>query len=86
MITNIDQLVQIIEQMGRLHRILESYRKDTLPENPRNFLILAQGPLALMSQLQAEIDDYISRVESERAAAEAGVATGSVSLHDKPAQ
>lgn len=65
MITDSDQLCQAIEQMGRMQRLLESYRKDILPQNPRNFAIFAEGPLDEMRKLQAEIDDYVLRLESE---------------------
>jgi len=46
MIENTDQLEQAIEQMGRMQRILESYRVDILPKNPRDFAVFAEGPLA----------------------------------------
>ena len=39
MIENTEQLHQAIEQMGRMQRILESYRADILPKNPRNFAL-----------------------------------------------
>ena len=65
MITDSEQLYQAIEQMGRMQRLLESYRKDILPQNPRNFAIFAEGPLDEMRKLQAEIDDYILRLEGE---------------------
>ena len=65
MITNTDQLIQAIEQMGRMQRVLESYRKDILPRNARNFAIFAEGPLDEMRKLQAEIDDYITRLEEK---------------------
>ena len=68
MIENIDQLIQAIEQMGRCQRILESYRKDILPLNPRNFLIFAEGPLEQMRQLQAQIDEYLQRTQPVGAA------------------
>ena len=45
MIENTAQLQQAIDQMGRMQRILESYRFDILPQNPRNFAVLAEGPL-----------------------------------------
>jgi hypothetical protein len=31
--------------MGRMQRILESYRNEILAKNPRNFALLAKGPL-----------------------------------------
>lgn len=67
MIETIDKLVQAIEQMGRMQSLLESYRSKTLPENPRNFLVLAEGPFAQMRQLQAEIDAYLQQNAAEAA-------------------
>ena len=52
-----------IEQMGRMQRILESYRADILPKNPRNFAIFAEGPLDEIQKLQSEISDYVGRLE-----------------------
>ena len=68
MIENTAQLQQAIEQMGRMQRILESYRADILPKNPRNFAVFAEGPLDEIRKLQAEIDQYISRLEEVAAA------------------
>ena len=45
MIETPEQAYQAIEQMGRMQRILESYRTEVLAANPRNFAILAEGPL-----------------------------------------
>ena len=63
MIETTEELQQAIEQMGRMQRILESYRADILPKNPRNFATFAEGPLDEMQKLQAEIADYVSRLE-----------------------
>jgi len=68
MIETTEQLYQAIEQMGRMQRILESYRADILPKNPRNFAIFAEGPLDEIRKLQAEISDYASRLEQVGAA------------------
>lgn len=62
MIENTDQLVQAIEQMGRMQRILESYRNEMLTQNPRNVALLAEGPFAQLRQLQRQIDEYLQRV------------------------
>jgi hypothetical protein len=64
MIENTDQLIQAIEQMGRMQRILESYRNELLAKNPRNFALLAEGPLEQLRQLQTQIDEYIQRLEA----------------------
>jgi hypothetical protein len=49
--------------MGRMQRLLESYCDEILMKNPRNFAILAEGPLEQIRQLQAQIDEYITRLE-----------------------
>jgi hypothetical protein len=68
MIENVEQVRQAIEQMGRMQRILESYRVDMLPRNPRNFAVFAEGPLDEIRKLQTEISDYVDRVEQAAAA------------------
>ncbi|MDP2604068.1 MAG: hypothetical protein Q8S00_15955 [Deltaproteobacteria bacterium] len=64
MIETSEQLYQAIEQMGRMQRILESYRNEILTKNPRNFALLAEGPLEQLGQLQAQIDEYIQRCKA----------------------
>jgi hypothetical protein len=59
-----EQLYQTIEQMGRIQRILESYRNEILTRTPRNFAVLAEGPLEQLRQLQQQIDEYIQRLEA----------------------
>ena len=66
MIETAEQLYQAIEQMGRMQRILESYRNEVLGKNPRNFAVLAEGPLEQMRQLQKQIDDCLQSLESDR--------------------
>ena len=68
MIETTEQLEQAIGQMGRMQRILESYRSDILPKNPRNFAVFAEGPLDEIRKLQAEIDQYITRLQQAGAA------------------
>jgi ABC-type enterochelin transport system substrate-binding protein len=63
MIENTAQLQQALEQMGRMQRILDSYRTDILPKNPRNFAVFAEGPLDEIRKLQAEISEYLSQME-----------------------
>ena len=50
MIETSEQVYQAIEQMGRMQRILESYRNEILAKNPRNFALLAEGPLEQLRQ------------------------------------
>ena len=63
MIETAEQLYQAIEQMGRMQRILESYRNELLAKSPRNFAILAEGPLEQLRQLQKQVDDCIQSLE-----------------------
>ena len=64
MIETPEQLYQAIEQMGRMQRILESYKDDILAQNPRNFAIFAEGPLEQIRQLQAQLDEYFQRLQA----------------------
>lgn len=59
-----EQLYQAIEQMGRMQRLIESYRGEGLGKNPRNFAMLAEGPLEQLRQLQKQIDEYIQHIQS----------------------
>jgi hypothetical protein len=63
MIENTNQLIQAIEQMGRMQRVLESFGKDILPKNPKNFAIFAEGPLDEIQKLQEEINIYVMQLE-----------------------
>jgi len=69
MITNEAQLQQAIEQIQRLCRALDSLRMDILPKSPRNFAIMAEGPVDEIRKLQADIDAYIDRLEAVDATA-----------------
>ena len=46
-----------------MQRILDSYRADILPKNPRNFAVFAEGPLDEIGKLQVEISQYLSNLE-----------------------
>ena len=62
------QLQQAIEQIERLYQGLNALRAEVLPKNPRNFAVLAEGPLDEIRKLQAEISDYVSRLDEVGAA------------------
>jgi len=63
MIRTDGQLQQAIQQIERLYHGLDALRGDVLPKNPRNFALLAEGPLDEIHKLQVAIDQYISRLE-----------------------
>jgi hypothetical protein len=68
-ITNEAQLQQAIEQIQTLCRAIESLRTDILPKNPKNFAVLAEGPVDEIRKLQVDIDAYIQHLESAGTAA-----------------
>jgi hypothetical protein len=72
MIENELQLKQAIEQIQGLCRAIDALRADIFPKNPRNFAILAEGPVDEIRKLQTDIDDYVSRLEGVGAGAAAG--------------
>jgi len=57
------QLKQAIEQIQGLCRAIEALRADVFSKNPRNFAVLAEGPVDEIRKLQTDIDDYVSRLE-----------------------
>ena len=64
MINNEAQLQQAIEQIQGLCRAIDALRKDIFPKNPRNFAIMAEGPVDEIRKLQSDIDGYINRLEA----------------------
>ena len=68
MIENDRQLQQAIEQIERLYQGLDALRGDILPKNPRNFAVLAEGPLDEIHKLQSGIDKYVAGIEQVSAA------------------
>ena len=56
MITTEAQLGPAIEQIEGLCRALDSLRQFILPKNPRNFAIIAEGPVDEIRKLQSDID------------------------------
>ena len=69
MINTDAQLQQALEQIQGLCRALDSLRRDIFPKNPKNFALLAEGPVDEIHKLQADIDAYINRLEAVDATA-----------------
>ena len=57
------QLRQAIEQMENLCQAINSLRVEVFPQNPRNFAVLAEGPLEQIRQLEKQIDAYLRHLE-----------------------
>ena len=64
------QLQQAIEQIQGLCRAIDGLRTDIFSKNPKNFAIMAEGPVDEMRKLQADIDAYIQHLEASATPAE----------------
>jgi hypothetical protein len=58
------QLRQALEQIENLCRAVQSLRAELFSKNPRNFAILAEGPVDEIRKLQVDVDDYLTRLEA----------------------
>jgi hypothetical protein len=58
MIANAEQFQQTLEQLERMYRALALLRQDVLPQNPRQFAVLAEAPLDHVRRLQEELEQY----------------------------
>jgi hypothetical protein len=51
-----ETLVQTIEQLERMNRVLAHLREDVLPKNPKLFKVMIEGPLDEISRLKDQIE------------------------------
>lgn len=58
MITNDTEFQQTLEQLERMYRALATLRREVLPHSPRQFAVLAEGPLDYIRQFQEELEQY----------------------------
>jgi hypothetical protein len=84
MIENGDQLRQAYEALGDLYRALASYRERILPANPRNYALIAQGPLEEVRRIQGEIDAYLGLREPAFPASESAAGAPASALRETP--
>jgi hypothetical protein len=61
-IANDGQLVQTIDQMGRMYRILHGLSQEELPRNRQFFAVMAEGPLEYIGRLHKQLDAYITEI------------------------
>ena len=59
MIANDEELRATHEALGNLYRALSSLRQTVLPLNPRQYALLAEGPVDEINKLQLEIQAYL---------------------------
>jgi hypothetical protein len=58
-------LNQSVEQLERMNTALAELRRELLPNQPKKFAILAEGPLEDMRRLQAEIEQLTAEMAME---------------------
>ena len=54
------KLDQAFDQLHELYKALLALRDDVLPRDPKLFVLLAEGPLSQIRQLQQQVDQYTS--------------------------
>jgi hypothetical protein len=59
-IQNDEQMYQTLEAIRLLYRGLAALKARVLPVNPRNYAVFAEGPVDMIRELQAQIDEYFS--------------------------
>lgn len=60
-IRNDEQLATQRELLALVESIVESWKKQLLPHNPKNYAIYAEGAIEQAEQLRAEIEEYLER-------------------------
>ena len=63
MISSDEGLRQAVEQMQRLYRVLASLRREVERDNPGLFVVMAEGPLELLHQIEEQVDAYVGLAE-----------------------
>ena len=61
MIRNDEELAVQQKLLGIVEEIVEAWRKQLLPHNPRNFALYAEGAIEQANIHRAEIDEYLAR-------------------------
>ncbi|HEY3246272.1 MAG TPA: hypothetical protein VGM03_23255 [Phycisphaerae bacterium] len=59
MIENDAQLKQTVECLGMMYSALAELYRRVYPVNPKNFALMAQGPVDDIRKLQREINEYV---------------------------
>ncbi len=55
-------VTQTVEQLERMNEALTVLRRELLPDQPKKFAVLAEGPLEDMRRLQQEIEQLIAQI------------------------
>jgi hypothetical protein len=61
MIQDDEELAIVQKQLSIVEGIVDSWRRDLLPHNPKNFEIYAEGAVEEAEKLRRQIDDYLAR-------------------------
>lgn len=58
-------LAQTVEQLEKMNEALGALRRELLPDQPKKFAILAEGPLEEIRQLQIEVEALTAQIVTE---------------------
>jgi hypothetical protein len=61
MIESDEELAIWRKQLALVESIVESWKRELLPHNPKNFAIYAEGAIEEAEKLRAEIDAYLKQ-------------------------
>jgi hypothetical protein len=65
MIRDDEELAVQQRLLGVVEGIVESWRKELLPHNPKNFALYAEGAIEQADILRAEINAYLARKDAK---------------------
>ena len=68
MIQTDEGLVQSIEQLDRMYRVLAEFRRRIAPVNQQQYRLFAEGPIDEIRRLKRDIDEYLGIAEEPVAA------------------
>lgn len=55
-----EEMNQALEQIQSLYRALATLKAEVLPLNPKKYAVMAEGPVDMIRDLQAQVDAYLS--------------------------
>ncbi len=64
MIANQEQLLTTLEQLDRMMLVIDDLTHDVLPENPRLFAAMVEGPIDQIAKLRLEIAQFVDSTKA----------------------
>ena len=72
-----------LELIGHMYEAILSLKSDIAPQNFKNYLIFAEGPIERIRRLKAEIDDYLGIQEAVAQAEKDALEFAAAEKHEK---